>query len=66
MMDRDASLLTSIEAFISARGTSATAFGYAVLKDPNFVHDLRNGRKVTDRTRRRVLRYLERKTKGQS
>jgi len=36
--------LSDIEAFLSETGMSASAFGWAALKDRNFVGDLRNGR----------------------
>jgi 2,4-dienoyl-CoA reductase-like NADH-dependent reductase (Old Yellow Enzyme family) len=36
--------LSEIEAFLTERRMSATAFGRAAVKDPNFVHDLRGGR----------------------
>lgn len=37
--------LSDVEAYLKQAGMSATAFGHAALKDPNFVHDLRQGRK---------------------
>ena len=36
--------LDEIEAFLKRTGMSATAFGRSALNDPNFVHDLRDGR----------------------
>lgn len=36
--------LAEIEAFLKRSGMSATAFGRTALNDPNFVHDLRDGR----------------------
>lgn len=38
------SFLSEIERFLAESGMSATAFGRAALKDPNFVFDLREGR----------------------
>lgn len=38
------SFLSEIERFLAASGMTATAFGKAALKDPNFVFDLRGGR----------------------
>ena len=37
--------LLEIERFLERSGMSATAFGLAAVNDPNFVGDLRNGRK---------------------
>jgi 2,4-dienoyl-CoA reductase-like NADH-dependent reductase (Old Yellow Enzyme family) len=36
--------LAEIEAFLKRSGMSATAFGRNALNDPNFVHDVRDGR----------------------
>jgi hypothetical protein len=36
--------VADVEAFLKRSGMSPTAFGVAVLKDPNFVTDLRTGR----------------------
>lgn len=37
--------LADIDAFLERSGMTATAFGRAALNDPNFVGDLRQGRK---------------------
>jgi hypothetical protein len=36
--------IREIDAFLEQSGMSATAFGRAAVKDPNFVSDLRGGR----------------------
>lgn len=36
--------IAEIDAFLKRSGMSATAFGREAVKDPNFVHDLRDGR----------------------
>lgn len=38
------SFLDEIDAFLTRKGMSASAFGKAALNDPNFVGDLRAGR----------------------
>lgn len=38
-------LLADIEAFLSETGTTASAFGRSATGDPNFVGDLRAGRR---------------------
>jgi len=37
--------LADIEAFLERTGTTASAFGKSAVNDPNFVGDLREGRK---------------------
>lgn len=37
--------LSEVDAFIADSGMTATAFGRAAVNDPNFVGDLRKGRK---------------------
>jgi 2,4-dienoyl-CoA reductase-like NADH-dependent reductase (Old Yellow Enzyme family) len=44
-MSRSSLFLKQIEAFLARSGMTATGFGKAVVKDPNFVHDLRSGRR---------------------
>lgn len=44
-MDETKTLLSEIEVFILERGTNATNFGRDALSDPNFVGDLRAGRR---------------------
>lgn len=38
--------LAEIEAFLKASGMTATAFGKEAVSDPNFVFDLRRGRRA--------------------
>lgn len=52
--------LAEVEAYITASGMYATEFGRAVLGDPNFVWQLREGREPTLTTIERVQRYIER------
>jgi hypothetical protein len=44
-MTRSAVFLQQVEAFLERTGMSPTAFGKAACNDPNFVPDLRKGRK---------------------
>jgi hypothetical protein len=43
-MTQSEKFISDIEAFLTRRGMSATAFGKTALNDPNFVGDLREGR----------------------
>ena len=52
------STLHTIERFLSRTGMAPTAFGRQAVRDPRFVHDLRNGREPTARTRRRVDHFI--------
>jgi 2,4-dienoyl-CoA reductase-like NADH-dependent reductase (Old Yellow Enzyme family) len=52
-------LLREIEKHLRRTGTPPTAFGRAVVKDPRFVFDLRNGREPREKTVRLVQAYLE-------
>ena len=45
-MTQRETLLAHIEAFLRESGMSATFFGKAAVSDPNFVGDVRRGRKV--------------------
>lgn len=44
-MTQAEAFLAEIDGFLSRTQMSATAFGRAAVNDPNFVGDLRNGRK---------------------
>jgi hypothetical protein len=44
-MSRSAVFLQQVETFLERTGMSPTAFGKAALNDPNFVFDLRCGRR---------------------
>lgn len=57
MLTRDA-FRAEIEAFIARSGMTATAFGVEAVRDPNFVHDLRNGRAPNLRSVERVLAFI--------
>ncbi len=51
-------LLQRIEAHIRSHQVPATRIGRGALRDPNFVADLRRGRKPGPKTVARVLAYL--------
>lgn len=54
------SLLEKIEAFLLVSGMSPTVFGRTVLKDPNFVFDLRAGKRSPSmRTVEKINSYIE-------
>jgi predicted transcriptional regulator len=44
-MSRSEVFLAQVEAFLERTGMTPTAFGKAALNDPNFIRDLRQGRK---------------------
>ena len=53
-------LTSKIESFLADTGMSPTVFGRKVLKDPNFVFDLRNGtRSPSIRTAEKIYAYIE-------
>ena len=54
-------ILDIIETHLAATGEAPTAFGIAVMNDPRFVSDLRNGRDVRQKTIRKVVAYIEAK-----
>lgn len=54
--------LAEVEAYLVATGTSATAFGAAVLNDSKFVFGLRAGRSPSARTIDRVREFMNRET----
>lgn len=56
--------LNEIEAFLERQGLSATAFGRLALKDPNFVGDLRAGRKPNLGVVERVQNFMAAQTEG--
>lgn len=49
----------AVEAFISARGWTATRFGRQMAGDPLFVFDLREGREPRSDTRSRILKAMQ-------
>jgi hypothetical protein len=60
MMTETPNLLMAIEEHLKASGTSATTFGWDVAKDPNLVHQLRNGRKVRASMATRIMDHIQR------
>lgn len=52
--------LDQIEAYIAAQGLTPTAFGEKVVKDPNFVFELRKGRSPSLAIVERVQVYMAR------
>jgi len=52
------SLLTEIEAFLSATRLSASRFGFLAVKDKHFVHELRDGRRCWPETQNRVRLFM--------
>lgn len=52
-------LLTDIESFIRESGMTASAFGRAAASDPNFVGDLRAGRKPNLDLADRVWAFID-------
>ena len=51
-------LLSLIERHLRQTGISRTRFGRDAVRDPRFVHDLKNGREPGRAMERRVLAYL--------
>jgi 2,4-dienoyl-CoA reductase-like NADH-dependent reductase (Old Yellow Enzyme family) len=51
-------LLKRVESFLRRTRTPPARFGRDVLRDPNFVFDLKDGREPRRATRRRVLAYI--------
>ncbi len=49
----------AVEAFIAARGWTATRFGRQIAGDPLFVFDLREGREPRSDTRTRILKAMQ-------
>lgn len=52
--------LNQIEVFLKKTGMTATAFGFNAVNDPNFVGDLRRGRRPSLDTADRVKAYMRR------
>lgn len=52
-------ILAEIEAFLASSGMAATQFGYQVMGDPGFVHELRRGRECRRRTRNKIVSFIE-------
>lgn len=47
-----------VESYLEAAKTDPTTFGKAVMNDPSFVFDLRNGRSPSSRTMDRVIEWI--------
>lgn len=58
--------LETVEAFLAATEISPTTFGKEVLKDPQFVFDLRNGRSPNLATVEKVRAFILRRGNGVS
>lgn len=52
-------LLNRIERHLERSGAKATSFGRAVLNDPGFVRQLRNGREPKPATAARIEAFLD-------
>lgn len=52
------STLRSIEIFLRRTGMAATRFGREAVRDPRFVHDLRKGRELGERMKRRIEHFM--------
>lgn len=49
----------TVEEFLERSGMSATRLGVLTVKDPKFVHDLREGRSPSMATADRVLAFIK-------
>lgn len=58
LMLTDDKFLADVERHLQRTGTRPATFGWKVMKDPNFVSDLRKGRAVTLRTVERVYEFI--------
>jgi 2,4-dienoyl-CoA reductase-like NADH-dependent reductase (Old Yellow Enzyme family) len=47
-----------VEAFLLEHSISPVTFGREAMKDPHFVRDLRNGRRLWPETETKVRRYM--------
>ena len=56
-------LLRRIERYLCATRTAPSAFGRSAARDPHFVYDLREGRKVRGALTDRVHAYLDEQEK---
>ena len=50
--------LRSIELFLRRTGMPATRFGREAVRDPRLVHDMRKGRELSERMRRRLEHFM--------
>ena len=51
-------LLAVIDDFLDDSGMSPVTFGRTVMKDPHFIRDLRNGRRVWPETEAKVRSFM--------
>lgn len=51
-------LIDAIDRFVAATGISEITFGRKALRDPHFVRDLRNGRRVWPETEAKVRAFM--------
>lgn len=51
-------VLIEVEDFLSSRKVEPTKFGREALGDPNFVRDLRNGRRIWPETAEKVRNFI--------
>jgi 2,4-dienoyl-CoA reductase-like NADH-dependent reductase (Old Yellow Enzyme family) len=56
--------LRSIESFLRRTGMAATSFGRESVRDPRLVHDLRKGRELSERMKRRIEHFMNIYTGG--
>ena len=60
-MESAAAFLSEIEAFLARERAAPSTFGRAAVGDPNFVHDLREGRAPSLRLVDRARAYMARR-----
>lgn len=58
----DPTLLSEIESFLVDRKMEPTTFGRRALGDPNFIRDLRNGRRLWPETTEKVRAFIDENT----
>ena len=54
-------LLECIERYLRETGTAPAVFGREVMRDPNFVFDLRDGRDYRRTTAEKVMDYISKR-----
>jgi hypothetical protein len=59
-------LLDLIDTYLRQTKTTPTRFGRDVVGDPNFVLNLRDGRRPRQRTVKRVMRFIEARERSES
>jgi hypothetical protein len=52
------SVMPRIERFLKRTNMAATTFGRQSVRDPRLVFDLRNGRELTERMKRRLEHFM--------